>query len=111
MSRQYRTELTYDGPTVFTDKNQTCSIICNVYDWGNSITQKIIDNGGKFSWVRTSNLPDEDDIWNKNEKHINIDKYKNPNPNQITITHEDVVQNAQFICEIQFDDTILKEGE
>ena len=105
-SRQYRTDLTYNGPTVFSEPSQSCVITCNIYNWDTLITQKIIDSGGKFSWIRNSNLPNEDDAWNK--KYVNM---TGANANQITITHEDVVQNAQFICEIQFDDEILKEGE
>ena len=105
-SRQYRTDLTYNGPTVFSEPSQSCVITCNIYNWDTLITQKIINSGGKFSWIRNSNLPNEDDIWNK--KYVNM---TGANANRITITHEDVVQNAQFICEIQFDDEILKEGE
>lgn len=105
-SRQYRTDLTYNGPTVFSEPDQSCVITCNIYNWDTLITQKIIASGGKFSWTRSSNLPNEDDVWNK--KYVNM---TGANANQITITHEDVVQNAQFICEIQFDDEILKEGE
>ena len=113
-SRQYRTELTYDGPTVFSDKDQKCEITCNIYNWDTPITETVIyhkdklgnDKYGKFSWIRNSNLPNEDDVWNK--KYINR---TGANANRITITHEDVVQNAQFICKIEFDDEILKEGE
>ena len=105
-SRQYRTELTYNGPTVFSDPSQSCVVTCNIYNWDTLITQDIIDAGGKFSWIRSSNLPNEDDTWNK--QYINK---TGSGANQITITSKDVVQNAQFTCEIQFDDEIFNEEE
>jgi hypothetical protein len=105
-ARQYRTELTYHGPTVFSDPNQSCIITCNIYNWDTLITDKIISSNGTFSWVRNSNSPNEDDTWNN--AHANISGI---DANKITITHTDVAQNAQFTCSVEFNDEILKEGE
>ena len=107
-ARQYRTELTYDGPTVFSDLDQFCDITCRVYNWNTEITDTIINSEppGTFSWIRISNSPNEDDEWNKS----NANK-SGVGANTIRIKHEDVIQNAQFACEVSFNDEILKEGE
>jgi hypothetical protein len=107
-ARQYRTELIYNGPTVFSSPAQKCEVTCNIYNWDTLITDKIINSKKpfSFSWIRNSNSPNEDNIWNS--EHANK---SDVNANKITIKHSDVVQNAQFSCEVSFDDEILKEGE
>lgn len=93
-ARQYRTELTYSGPTVFAEPGKSCVITCRVYSWDEEITDKIKSADGTFSWVRSSN--DDDTTWNS--------EHANNTSNTITITNTDVVQNAQFGCTVQFDD-------
>lgn len=105
-ARQYRTELTYKGSTVFSDPSQYCIITCKIYNWETDITQDIITNGGKFSWTRSSNLPNEDDLWKPDE-----DDQEGLAINQIKITHKDVVRNAQFACQVEFDDIIFNQNE
>jgi hypothetical protein len=104
-ARQYHTELIYSGSTVFSKPGESCDIVCHVYNWEEDITEKVIEIGGKFSWIRNSN--EDDSVWNAT--------HANSTSNKITITNADVVQNAQFYCDVQFDDeklqTILEKGE
>ena len=93
-ARQYYTELVYSGSTIFTEPGQSCMITCRVFSWDDDITEKVKASGGKFSWIRSSNS--DDSIWNAS--HLA------QTSNTITITNEDIVKNAQFSCEVQFDD-------
>ena len=62
--------------------------------WEDDITEKVKTAGGTFSWIRSSNS--DDSIWNNS--HLE------QTSNTIIITNEDIVKNAQFSCEVQFDD-------
>lgn len=93
-ARQYYTELVYSGSTIFTEPGQSCTITCKVFSWDDDITEKVKTVGGKFSWVRSSNS--DDSIWNAS--------HAAQTSNTVTITNEDIVKNAQFSCEVQFDD-------
>lgn len=95
-SRQYHTELMYAGSTIFTEPNQSCTITCKVYEWDTDITDKILENS-TFKWIRSSNSDDSE--WNNTHTFTSN--------NTITITNDDVKKNAQFSCQVQFDDTIL----
>ena len=97
---RFRTVLSYDGSTVFTDTNQTCTITCNVYDYDTLITDKIIEADGTFSWIRSSSESDE--TWNAS--HIK----QGANANKITLTTTDVVKNSNFACSVDFDETKIK---
>ena len=93
-ARQYYTELAYSGSTIFTEPGQSCKITCKVFSWDSDITDKVKAAGGTFSWIRSSNS--DDSIWNAS--------HSAQTSNEITIANEDIVKNAQFSCEVQFDD-------
>ena len=96
-ARQYHIELEYSGSTVFSELDSSCTITCKVYDWEKDITEKIKNIGGTFSWIRSSNS--NDSVWNS--------AHSNKSSNIITITNDDIIKNAQFSCEVQFDDSKL----
>ena len=94
-ARQYHIELEYSGSTIFSAPNSTCTITCRVYNWDEEITEEVKQAGATFSWIRSSNA--DDTLWNSNHRYSTS--------NTITITNADIVKNAQFACEVQFDDT------
>ena len=96
-ARQYHIELIYSGSTVFSEPNSSCVITCRVYNWDEDITEKL-PNDATFSWIRSSNV--DDTAWNTN--------HANRTSNTITITNDDIEKNAQFSCEVNFDDEKLK---
>jgi hypothetical protein len=96
-ARQYYTELVYSGSTIFTEPGQSCTITCKVFSWDDEITDKL-PTGTTFKWVRSSNA--DDSVWNA--AHVYTNK------NTITITNNDIEKNAQFSCEVQFDDSKIK---
>lgn len=91
-SRQYHTELVYDGSTIFSEPGQSCTITCKVFNWDSEI--KNLPSGTQFKWIRSSNV--DDSVWNASHIYTDI--------NTITITNDDIEKNAQFSCEVQFDD-------
>ena len=100
---RYRVVLTYDNSTIFSDINDVCTITCSVYDYNTNITQKLIDNGAKFSWIRTSYSGQGDTTWNN--------AHANKTANTITITTEDIVRNSTFSCNVEIDDSVLEPEE
>ena len=86
-----RTEIISDGSTVFTDKNQTTTLRCKVYSWDEDKTDTI--DASKFKWIRSSSNTSSDEIWNSN--HIGM-KF-------VTITHNDIINNATFHCQVTVD--------
>lgn len=96
-ARQYYTELVYSGSTIFTEPGQSCTITCKVFSWDDDITAKL-PSGTTFKWVRSSNA--DDSTWNASHVYTDI--------NTITITNDDIEKNAQFSCEVQFDDAKIK---
>ena len=100
---RYRVVLTYDNSTIFSDINDVCTIICSVYDYNTNITQKFIDNGAKFSWIRTSYSGQGDSTWNN--------AHANQTTNTITITTEDIVRNSTFSCNVEIDEAVLEPEE
>ena len=94
---RFRIVLLYDGSTIFSDINQTCTITCNVYDYDTLITDKVIAANGTFAWMRSSS--ENDDVWNA--AHIK----QGANANKITLTTTDVVKNSNFACSVDFDET------
>lgn len=92
-ARQYYTEIIYNGSTVFSEPNSSCTITCKVYNWEEDITERIKNIGGTFSWIRSSST--DDTKWNNDHSNSTL--------NTITITNEDIVKNAQFSCEVNFD--------
>lgn len=100
---RYRVVLTYDNSTIFSDINDICTITCSVYDYNTNITQKFIDNGAKFSWIRASYGGQGDTTWNN--------AHANKTTNTITIATEDIVRNSTFSCNVEIDDSILEPEE
>ena len=105
---RYRVVLTYDKSTIFSDLNDNCTITCSIYDYNindNSanITQKLIDGGAKFSWIRTSYSGQGDVAWNE--------AHKNQITNTLQITTEDIVRNSSFLCNVEIDEAILEPEE
>lgn len=94
---RFRIVLSYDKSTIFSDLNQDCTITCEVYDYDTLITNKIIESGGTFSWIRSSE--EDDKTWN--DAHIKT----GTNANKITLTTTDVVKNSNFTCSVYFDET------
>lgn len=87
-SKMYRTELVVDGVSIFKDKGQSSTMRCRVYSWDKEITDTL--DASAFVWHRNSNNRDADADWDKS--HIGI--------KTITITTEDVQDNASFFCEV-----------
>ena len=100
---RYQILLTYDNSTIFSDINDDCTITCSVYDYNTNITQKLIDNGAKFSWIRTSYSGQGDTIWNN--------AHANQTTNTLKITTEDIVRNSTFSCNVEVDETVLESEE
>lgn len=94
-----RVVLSYDGPSVFASadsKNKT-TITAIVYERDstgkeNDITSTI--DASKFTWIRSSPNTSNDMIWNSQHKGMK----------QITITHEDVIENSHFSCQVDIGD-------
>lgn len=87
-SKMYRTELIVDGVNIFKDKGQSSKLLCKVYSWDKDITDTLPDSS--FIWHRKSNNDETDAQWDSN--HIGM--------KSITITTEDVLDNASFYCEV-----------
>ena len=100
---RYQIILTYDNTTIFSDLNDVCTITCSIYDYNTNITQKFIDNGAKFSWIRASYSGQGDAAWNN--------AHTNRTTNTITITTEDIVRNSTFSCNVEIDDSVLEPEE
>lgn len=100
---RYQIVLTYDNSTIFSDINDICTITCSVYDYNVNITQTFIDNGAKFSWIRTSYSGQGDTAWNA--------AHANQTTNTLTITTEDIVRNSTFSCNVEIDETVLEPEE
>ena len=106
-ARQYHTELSYSGSTIFTTTGSSTTVTCRVFEWDKDITSKL-PNGTIFKWTRNSQADDTD--WN--ETHTYIKSSSNANTvHQITIVNDDVETNAQFSCEVQFDETLIPKEE
>jgi hypothetical protein len=100
---RYQIVLTYDKSTIFSDIKDDCTITCSVYDYNVNITQRFIDNGAKFSWIRTSYSGQGDATWNE--------AHKNQTTNTLKITTEDIVRNSTFSCNVEIDETVLEPEE
>ena len=87
-SKMYRTELVVDGVNIFRDKGQQSVMHCKVFSWDKDITDAL--PASAFSWHRHSNDEDADEEWNAD--HIGT--------KTITVSTEDVQDNASFFCEV-----------
>ena len=97
---RFRIVLSYDKSTVFSDREQDCTITCKIYDYDEDITDDVIIIGGKFSWIRVSADSEKDNIWNSN--HMNK---TGTNANKVRLSVDDIEGNAQFSCSVDFDET------
>ena len=86
--KMYRTELVVDGVSIFRDKGQASVMRCNVYSSDKDITDTL--SASAFVWHRRSNDTAADAEWDSS--HIGM--------KTITITTEDVQDNASFFCEV-----------
>lgn len=86
--KMYRTELVVDGVSIFKNKGQSSMMSCKVYSWDKDITDSL--DASCFIWHRKSSDEEADIEWDK----IHIGK------KQITISTEDVYDNASFYCEV-----------
>lgn len=88
-NKMYRTELVVDGVNIFKNKGQKSMMLCKVYSWDKDITDTL--SAECFIWHRKSSDEEADTEWDKN--HVGM--------KQITITTEDVYDNASFYCEVK----------
>lgn len=89
-SKMYRVEVQCSGPTIMNYKNQTATLYCRVYSWDADITDTL--DASLFNWVRASNDNSQDALWNNNTMHRGR--------KTLTITTEDITNNANFYCEV-----------
>lgn len=87
-AKMYRTELFVDGVNIFKDKGQYSFLRCRVYSWDKEITDTL--DASAFVWHRKSGKEEADADWDAN--HVGM--------KQITVTTEDVQDNASFYCEV-----------
>ena len=86
--KMYRTELLVDGVNIFRDKGQRSILRCRVYSWDKDITDTL--PASSFVWHRNSGQEEADADWDRS--HIGM--------KSITVTTEDVTDNASFYCEV-----------
>jgi hypothetical protein len=89
---RYSVSLSYSGPTVFAsiDDSVKTIITARVYERGKDITDTIAAN--KFNWIRSSSNSQADSDWNAKSEHKGV--------KQITINHNDVIENSHFSCQV-----------
>ena len=92
----FSTALTYNGLTIFSDTSHECTVTCEVYHYKDLITSDIVENGGTFTWKRTSNYPTDDATWKPT--------YVDGKPNVIKVKVGDIIKNSQIYCEVNFDE-------
>jgi hypothetical protein len=86
--KMYRTELVVEGVSIFRDKGQASIMRCRVFSWDKEITDTL--SASAFVWHRRSSDTAADADWDSS--HIGM--------KTITITTEDVQDNASFYCEV-----------
>ena len=86
--KMYRTETFVDGVNIFRDKGQHSTLRCRVFSWDKEITALL--DASSFVWHRNSGDAAADADWDAS--HIGM--------KSITVTTEDVQDNASFYCEI-----------
>ena len=92
ISNTYSVRIESSGPLIMRNENQSSTLTCKVYSSNDDITKDL--EASLFNWKRVSNDSDSDIEWNN--KHKSMKK--------ITITTEDVVDNATFNCEVDIPD-------
>jgi len=86
--KMYRTEILVDGVSIFRDKGQHSVLRCRVFSWDTDITDTL--DASCFNWHRNSGDETADADWAASHTGIKT----------ITVTTEDVQDNASFYCEI-----------
>ena len=87
-SKMYRVETQVTGSTIFNERDQQSTIECRVYSWDTDITPTL--DSSQFIWHRHSSDEASDAEWDS--YHIGM--------KSITVTTEDVYNNASFDCEV-----------
>lgn len=87
-AKMYRIETFVDGVNIFKDKGQFSIVRCRVYSWDKEITETV--EASKFFWHRKSGNEEADIDWDNSHAGMK----------QITVTTEDVTDNASFFCEV-----------
>lgn len=87
-SKMYRIELVVDGVNIFRDKGQQSVMHCKVFSWDKDITDAL--PASAFAWYRHSNDEDADEEWDADHTGTKT----------ITVSTEDVQDNASFFCEV-----------
>ena len=93
--KMYRIEITCIGPQILRTKNQTATLFCHVYSWDTEITDNL--DASFFNWKRHSDNSDYDEIWNNMSIHKGC--------KTLTISTEDITENANFSCEVTLPDS------
>ena len=87
-SKMYRVDVVTEGVNIFRDKGQSSIMRCKVYSWDQEITSTL--DASAFAWHRHSSSAAADAEWDA--AHVGM--------KQVTITTEDVSDNASFYCEV-----------
>ena len=87
-AKMYRIELVTEGTSIFRDKGQASRLRCRVLSWDKDITSTLADSA--FSWHRKSGNEEADADWDGLHKGMKT----------VTISTEDVLDNASFYCEV-----------
>lgn len=87
-AKMYRTELVVEGTSIFRDKGQMSRLSCRVLSWDKDITAALPDSA--FCWHRKSGNAEADADWDGLHQ----------GKRTVTISTEDVSDNASFYCEI-----------
>ena len=87
-SKMYRTELVTEGVSIFREKTQQSLVRCKVYSWDKEITATL--DASAFNWHRNSGDTAADFEWDA--AHVGT--------KTITVSTEDVTDNASFYCEV-----------
>ena len=86
----YTIEIVADGPTTMVNPTDTATLTCRVYSWDADITDTL--DASAFYWVRSSNNPEQDEIWNAMPEHQGV--------KTLMIGVDDIDENASFNCQV-----------
>lgn len=97
---KFYTKIEYSDSTVFAEPNSTCELECKVFCYEEDITNQVLaqeNPKAEFTWHNA-----KDSGW--------IATHKDGKPNVIIVTNEDVQRNTEITCIVNFDNTLIKEG-
>ena len=89
-AKMYRIELLVEGTSIFRDKGQQSILRCKVYSWDKDITDTL--EPSVFFWHRKSGNAEADTDWDGLHQGMKT----------VTVSTEDVLDNASFFCEVIF---------